>query len=372
MLVGGLHRDACDPTLRRVALDGAGAGGEVGGHPVAGHEAIGDALLAALPARHGEEGVIRGGDAGDIGAFLRPVLGPRSPGAVARRQAVYGDALAEQRQLPRDAAELVEVAGRPERRAGPAQRTRRHHPIEAQVHPAAVPIHEAQRITHARLQHPDRDASGQGDVLQVLVPRQAQGGVVRRVRHLPGQVRRVVPNPGAAGDGADVGPRHGVKPAAQLALRMAEREPTRFRHPPAVAHLREVEPVIGRGEHGLGGGGDVRWCHGSLLLPLPLGEGWGEGVFVRTSRPRPALPCRQVHSPRRSQDPLTPTLSRREREQEVTCMHMLWQPPSQRWIMAAGDAARGRGGQLRLTRRLPREVGQRLREADPPLRQRRA
>ena len=36
---------------------------------------------------------------------------------------------------------------------------------------------------------------------------------------------RVVPDPGAAGDGADGGPRQGVQPAAQAPLRVEEGEP---------------------------------------------------------------------------------------------------------------------------------------------------
>ena len=51
-----------------------------------------------------------------------------------------------------------------------------------------------------------------------------------------------------------------------------------------------------------------------LLLPLPPGEGWGKGVLQDYPGPLRALFLHDILFSAPQQDPLTSTLSRRERE----------------------------------------------------------
>ena len=52
------------------------------------------------------------------------------------------------------------------------------------------------------------------------------------------------------------------------------------------------------------------------MLPLPPGEGWGEGVLRRPVSEAGPWSCSAGGVPLRSQDPLTPALSPREREKD--------------------------------------------------------
>ena len=52
-----------------------------------------------------------------------------------------------------------------------------------------------------------------------------------------------------------------------------------------------------------------------MLLPLPPGEGRGEGVLGAGLASAGRRAVSTVSAPLRSQDPLVPALSRREREQ---------------------------------------------------------
>ena len=67
-------------------------------------------------------------------------------------------------------------------------------------------IVEAERIRFTGFDHAERNAGWQFGIREILLARQLQRGVVRRVQHFPRQVRAMVPNPGAPGDGADVRP----------------------------------------------------------------------------------------------------------------------------------------------------------------------
>ena len=127
-----------------------------------------------------------------------------------------------QDQLAADPPELIEVMRAAEGRADRGQGLRRHHPFEAQIGLQTIAVVVAERIAVAGFEHLDRDSGGQAAIVEVLIARQLERRIVRRVEHVPGQIRAVVPHPGAARDGADVRPHHRVEPAPEAALGMVE------------------------------------------------------------------------------------------------------------------------------------------------------
>ena len=253
---GGIGRrdlDPFDPPVLLVARHRPLAGGEADGLAVTAEETVGDGVVAGGPGvRHGEEGVLGRRRTGDVGGLAGPGLGTGSPGPVAHGQAVDLDALAVERDVAGDAPELVEVVGRAERRADGRQRLGRHHAVEAeaQLDPLAVVVAEV--VGLRGLDDADRHAGGQHDVAQVGVGGQRERREVGAVADVPREPGRVVPHPGAAGDGADVRADHRVQPPAEPAVGGVEREPRRLGLPPAIAQLGRVEAVVVRAEDATG------------------------------------------------------------------------------------------------------------------------
>ena len=208
----------------------------------------------SLGVGHGEKPVLGVRGPRHVGSLAGTVLRPRPPGAIPHAQAVNGDLLTVHGDGAVDPTELVEMMGGTEGRANRSERFRGHHPLEAQIGPEPVAVSETQLVDHGRLDDLDLHAGGQGDVGQIGGRGQLQGGIVGAVEHLPGQMSTVVPYPGPAGHSADVGPHHGVKPAAQPPAGMMEGKPRGFRLPPTIAHHIEMEPVISRREGVIGGG----------------------------------------------------------------------------------------------------------------------
>ena len=147
-------------------------------------------------------------------------------------------------QFTADPPELVEMAEVAERRSGLAQRAWLHDGVKAQRCHQSILVLIAKLVAGQGFKRLDRNAGRQSDVVEIATLRHPHRCVIARVKHFPGKMGAIIPDPGSTGDRADIRSNHRIKPAAEPGFRNAERVPARLCHPPAVAHLIEMEAVV--------------------------------------------------------------------------------------------------------------------------------
>src|SRR4030095_7426264 len=118
---------------------------------------------------------------------------------------------------------------------------RPQHAVESKVCTKPIAVVISERIRAPGFDCLDRDTGRELAVVEILITRNTKRAVIRRVEHLPGQIRRVIPHPRTAGERTDVRTCECVQPSAQLPLGMMKRKPRGLCRPPVVTELREMK-----------------------------------------------------------------------------------------------------------------------------------
>ena len=151
-------------------------------------KAVSHGVVSIPHVRHGKESVAIVARSGDVGRLTRTILRSHAPRAVAHADAVDRNLLTVQHEFSGHAAELVEVVCIAERGTNRGKRLRRHHAFELQARLQPIAVVVAERVTHARFEHSNRNAGRQLAVVEILIVRQLQRRVVRRIQCFPRQV----------------------------------------------------------------------------------------------------------------------------------------------------------------------------------------
>src|SRR5215813_3993008 len=113
--IAGLEFDACDPSVRGVALDPSLALRQAHRAPVTSQEAISHRVALGLGVRHRQKPLCRTGDARHVRRLPWAVLWATPPGTISHCQTINSDSFAVQHQLSSYTSDLIEMLRTPER-----------------------------------------------------------------------------------------------------------------------------------------------------------------------------------------------------------------------------------------------------------------